>query len=263
MSSQLSKWYHSMTFTYADEWDDTNKKHGTVNTWDDWHLVPTSRPVFQQPLTKTNYIEIPGSDGSLDLTEALTGRPTYQNREGSFEFIVMNGYRSSWAGGHSRFANWLHGKKLRCVLDDDPGYYYEGRFTIDEWTSNNDGTWSNITIGYNVDPYKYAIRKSSEDWLWDPFNFETDIINKNTKDISINGSATVTIMNYRKPLVPTFIFTPTTSEGKFSIVTEWASVTEIPEGNFKDPHIELTEGENIINFFGNGSVTIDFRGGSL
>ena len=263
MSSNLAKWYHSMTFTYADEWDDTNKKHRTVNTWDDWHLVPTSRPVFQQPSTKTNYIEIPGSDGSLDLTEVLTGRPTYQNREGSIEFIVMNGYRSSWAGGHSRFANWLHGKKLRCVLDDDPGYYYEGRFAIDEWTSNNDGTWSNITIGYNVDPYKYTIRKSTEEWLWDPFNFETDVINRNTKDIVIDGYAEIVINNYRKPIVPTFVFKSSKSDSKFSIITEFATITEIPEGNFKDPHIELTEGENKLTFTGNGTVTIDFRGGSL
>ena len=262
MSSNLAKWYHSMTFTYANEWDDTNKKHGTVNTWDDWHLVPTSRPVFQQPSTKTNYIEIPGSDGSLDLTEVLTGRPTYQNREGSIEFIVMNGYRSSWAGGHSRFANWLHGKKLRCVLDDDPGYYYEGRFTIDEWTSNNDGTWSNITIGYNVDPYKYTIRKSTEDWLWDPFNFETDVI-QNLKDIVINGPTTVTIMNYRKPIVPTFIFKATRADEKFSIISGLSSITEIPDGNFKDPHIELAEGENVLTFVGSGTVTIDYRGGSL
>ena len=262
MSSNLAKWYHSMTFTYANEWDDTNKKHGTVNTWDDWHLVPTSRPVFQQPSTKTNYIEIPGSDGNLDLTEVLTGRPTYQNREGSFEFIVMNGYRSSWAGGHSRFANWLHGKKLRCVLDDDPGYYYEGRFTIDEWNSNNDGTWSNITIGYNVDPYKYRIYEDGSDWLWDPFNFETDII-RDLKDLDVHGTTVLNIINDRKPVVPSFTISPTTTGDKYTMTMNGITIFDIPAGQFKDPRFELLEGENKITVTGDGKISLKFRGGSL
>ena len=161
MSSNLAKWYHSMTFTYASEWDDDNKKHGTINTWDDWHLVPTSRPVFQQGEPKTTYIDIPGADGHIDLTEVLTGYPTYQNREGSVEFIVMNGYRQVWAAGFSNFANWLHGKKIRVVLDDDPDYFYEGRFKLTNWNSNNDGTWSNVTLDYNLKPYKYALLMST------------------------------------------------------------------------------------------------------
>ena len=57
--------YHSITI-------------GDKNTWDDWHLIPTTRPLFAPPGVKKNIVSIPGGDGSLDLTEALTGRPTYK-----------------------------------------------------------------------------------------------------------------------------------------------------------------------------------------
>lgn len=267
MSSDLAKWYHSMTFTYLKEWDDAVKKHGTVNTWDDWHLIPTSRPVFNPPAVKTVYIDIPGANGKIDLTEALAGYPLYDNREGSFEFIVANGYRASWIGGYQKFANWLHGKDLRCVLDDDPSYFYEGRFSIDNWTSNNDGTWSNVTFNYNVKPYKYSMRTSMEDWLWDPFNFETDIIQK-TSDIIIGDTTIVKVLNHSMPVVPTFYFTSDNATEKFTIKLGGTIISNIPVGSFKDPRLELLDGENDIMIQAtppthSSKVSIGFRGGNL
>lgn len=278
MSSKLAKWYHSMTFTYADEWDLSTKKHGTVNTWDDWHLVPTSRPVFQQGDVKTVYVDIPGADGHIDLTESLSGYPVYQNRQGSLEFIVMNGYRSSWAAGFSKFANWLHGKKLRVVLDDDPSYFYEGRFKLNEWKSNNDGTWSNVTIDYNLKPYKYSITKSSDRWLWDPFNFETDII-YNLTGINVEGTTHIKIMNNAMHVVPEFkiwqflsesmVAPSTTSAWKFILngneVTVSFSFKNNPEYIFKDPRLELQEGENDLVVIASEFAFLDitFRSGSL
>ena len=79
MSSAEAKSYHSVNF-------------GDKNTWDDWKLVPSNRPVIDPPTQKTNYIDIPGADGSLDISTALTGYPVYNDRVGSIEFIVMNDY---------------------------------------------------------------------------------------------------------------------------------------------------------------------------
>ena len=53
--------YHSITI-------------GTKNTWDDWHLIPKSRPLVNPPSVKTNVVDIPGGDGALDLSTALSGR---------------------------------------------------------------------------------------------------------------------------------------------------------------------------------------------
>lgn len=309
MSSNQAKWYHSMTFTYANEWDDTIRvvgryliidpdvysiengeivfssdrivvtnntisaaptKHGRINTWDDWHLIPTSRPVFQQGDVKTSYVDIPGADSQIDLTEALTGYPTYKNREGSLEFIVANGYRHSWAAGFSKFANWLHGKVLRVVLDDDPGYFYEGRFKLNEWKSNNDGTWSNVTLDYNLKPYKYSVLLSTDDWLWDDFHFETDVI-YNGYQIPINGTRTLTVNNNEMHVTPTFVIS-NTQDTKWTFELNGNSVdisfdTTSSGGkySFSDPLLELKSGANKLRITAetSGILDISFRGGSL
>lgn len=133
--------YHSITF-------------GTKNTWDDWHLIPSSRPVFNPSALKSIYINIPGGDGEIDLTELLAGHPTYSNRTGSFEFIVAPGY-SSWDVTYSTIMNFLHGQKMHAILEDDPGHFYDGRFSISSWKS--DKSYSLITIDYNVGPHKQNV----------------------------------------------------------------------------------------------------------
>ena len=116
----------------------SNVPHGITfgerHTWRDWRLVPTSRPVFLPPEVKTTEIDIPGSDGSLDLTESLTGDVKYKNRVGSIEFQVEN--RSNWADVYSEIMNYLHGKQMKAILDDVPNFYYLGRFSINNWKSD-------------------------------------------------------------------------------------------------------------------------------
>lgn len=136
--------YHSITF-------------GAKNTWDDWHIVPSSRPVFDPPKVKKKTMDIPGGNGLLDLSEALTGYPVFGNREGSFEFIVMNDF-NVWSELYSEISDYLHGRVLEAVLEDDPEYYYEGRFAVDKWKS--DKNYSTISIGYSVSPYKRKVTDS-------------------------------------------------------------------------------------------------------
>lgn len=194
--------YHSMTIIPDGISIYTNGKLNGINTWDDWHLMPSSRPLIEVPGIKTAYIDIPGSDGSFDLTEAFTERPLYSNRGGSFEFYVMNGY-GSWATRYSAIMNYLHGRRVKLILEDDPGYYYNGRMSVNKWQSVKD--WSRITLDYNFEPFKYKTKLTGESWLWDPFNFETDMttdgyISKITEpsrlvytDLPIEGSTNVTV----------------------------------------------------------------------
>lgn len=144
--------YHSITF-------------GSMNTWDDWHLVPSSRPVIAPPKPKTQYVDIPGADGSIDVTEALAGRPVFGDREGSIELIVLNqfnveahgidNYDYNWVDVFSGIMQYLHGRFMHMVLEDDPNYYYEGRFEVESWTTGQYN--SSITIGYHLAPYKYRL----------------------------------------------------------------------------------------------------------
>lgn len=263
MSSNLARQYHSMTFTYANEWDLDTKPNGQINTWDNWHLIPTSRPVFNPPTIKSIFIDIPGSDGILDLTESLNGFVTYNNREGQFEFIVANDYRRSWATGYSEFMNWLQGRRIRVVLDDDRSFFYEGRLWINEWRSNNDGTWSNVVINYNVGPYKSDIISSIDDWLWDPFNFETGIIWK-LKDLPIKGQVTVNIHNRSRRVIPTYHVKSSSGTKDWTFAMNGNNISQsVSTADIKDPLLQLEPGLNVLTVTGDGTLSIEFRGGSL
>jgi len=140
-------------------YDETHRvTFGEKDSWNDWHLIPTSRPFIAPPNVNTKYIDVPGRSGQLDFTEVLAGKPTYQDRIGSFEFIIAPGY-SSWEQLYSEIMAYLHGKRMRMVLSDDPEYYYEGRFSVNALKSSK--AYSTITIAYQVGPFKYSIADPS------------------------------------------------------------------------------------------------------
>lgn len=132
--------YHSINF-------------GDKNTYDDWKIVPETRPVVVPPEPKLIFDEIPGASGSLDLTTSLTGLVNYGDRTGSFDFIVLNDY-AHWHDRYSEIMSYLHGKRMTMTLEDDPNYYYIGRYSVSAWESGEN--WSRITIDYHVDPFKYS-----------------------------------------------------------------------------------------------------------
>ena len=157
---------HSITF--GDGTIENGKFIGT-NTWKDWFLIPDDRPDVANPSVKTNFIEIPGRDGTIDMSEYLTGKPSFGDRSGSWSFIVDNDH-IGWESLRSMITEFLHGKRMKCVLEDDPGWYFQGRFQVKPKSGQKN---SAIEIEYVLEPYKYHILPN-DDWLWDPFNFETD-----------------------------------------------------------------------------------------
>jgi len=245
--------YHSITI-------------GDKNTWDDWHLVPTSRPKFNMPPVKTQYIDIPGSDGVLDLTTALTGRPMYGNRQGSFEFLVMNDY-GNWYDRYSEIATYLHGRSFRAVLNDDPLYYYEGRFSVNEWKSERD--WSRLVIDYNVGPYKLSTLSPGERWLWDPFRFtgtatgRGDII-QSYKNIMVNGTTEIDYIGdvYESSFVINVL--PRTSGEEPSVTFTYDGKSYLlKKGTQTLTAVKMQEGNNHLVFTGRGILTIENTGGRL
>lgn len=233
--------YHSITI-------------GDKNTWDDWHLISTSRILFNPPNVKTSYIELPGSDGSLDLTEVLGGRPTYNNRTGSWTFYVLNGYQE-WYELYSDIMEYLQGKELDAVLEDEPAYFYHGRFKVDAWRS--DPTWSKIVISYNVSPFKRDVVGYGDNWLWDPFNFERDII-KSYKNLVVDDRLEITYINETLETVPTFITTASNMAVIFKDQTY-----QLALGYNKFDKLKFDAGENQLVFTGYGKVTIENIGGKL
>ena len=60
--------YHSLYFQRVGE------PTVRINTYNEWKIVPSSRPLLNSPAVKEEYVDIPGrQDGPLDLTGTLTG----------------------------------------------------------------------------------------------------------------------------------------------------------------------------------------------
>jgi hypothetical protein len=137
--------YHSVTF-------------GDKNTYDDWNLASTSMPIIQPPSVKSRSIGVPGKNGTLDVTEAITGYPLFENREGTLEFVMLD-TSEDWTQKCTDISNYLHGQTLKLSLEDDPNWYYEGYFYVDELKSEE--YFSTISIGYVLYPFKRLIEEFS------------------------------------------------------------------------------------------------------
>lgn len=161
----------------------------------DWFLVPKERPSIDKASVKEHYIDIPGMNGGLDLTESLTGFPLYDYIEGSFEFIILNDKKLpildlngnfegekeiSWEVLNRDMRGFLNGKKMYMMLEDDPSWYYYGRFTVEKYDSS-EASNSNITISYKVYPFKklstYTYLDENRNLFFDPLPLNDNDVN--------------------------------------------------------------------------------------
>ena len=246
--------YHSITF-------------GDKNTWEDWHLIPSSRPVFNPPTQKTTYVSIPGSDVVIDLSEIHTGYPAYEYRTGSFEFIVDNGHED-WSILYSEIMNYLHGKRMKAILEDDPGYYYEGRFSVKGWKSEHHN--SKITIDYYVAPYKYEVQSSTEDWEWDTLDFRSGIIREyGNIRVTVDEPVTLKIEPNSMRTIPTIIVSYDDKAINSGMSVTYNNKTvNLRHGNNVISDLVITEDLNTLVFTADsqrseGLISVDYRGGSL
>ena len=127
---------------------------GTSHTYWDWGLMLKKAPEVSPPEPKTHYVDIPGANGAMDLTEMLTGKVQYKNRTIRMEFVTTAG-REEWSVVYSDILNALHGQLLEITLDDDPMHCYTGRVIVGNPTRN--GNIVTITMTAEVEPYKKTI----------------------------------------------------------------------------------------------------------
>lgn len=221
------------------------------NTFTEWGMVPTSRPVVSPPEVKTTYVNLPASNGILDYSDLLMGSVPFGQREGSWEFALRPG--RTWASVYSSIMNYLHGRRHTVILEDDPAFQYSGRLSVNAWKS--DPKYSLITIDYNLDPFKQSIVSSEEnDWYWD------DLF-----DITIRyGRFIVEGTKYRN-----FIYeglgstTPTfTCSAPMSVLFNGQTYGLVAGENY-NANLALQPGDNIMCFSGNGSVVVSYREVSL
>nr|DAT32044.1 MAG TPA: distal tail protein [Caudoviricetes sp.] len=222
---------------------------GDKHSFDDFGIYLTSKTI-NPPEPQTNTISVPLRDGSIDLTESLTNDVKYNDRKIDMTFSVVHPMEQ-WSDKVSEIENYLHGKRMKVVFDDDANYYYIGRLKVNEWSSQK--SIGKLVIECVADPYKYDIQ---DDWLWDSFDFENGYI-RESENILVSGSTTVVIVGKHKKTYPTI-----TASSAMTVAYNGATYN-LTEGINKLYDMILDEGENTLTFSGSGSVLIEYTGGSL
>jgi predicted phage tail component-like protein len=228
-------------------------KHSYLN----WGLLLKTRPSISPPVAKTVYVDIPSSDGVLDLTESLTNDVKYNNRTIICEFVVNEG-RSKWASIYSDIQDYLQGQKMQIVFDDDPDFYYTGRLSVNDWQS--DKTTATIVIEGNVEPYKMEQFSSVDDWEWDSFDFESGVI-REYGQLVVEDTLTLNVVGRRKKVIP--VFNVVLTDGNTMNVSYKGTTYNLQNGSNRILNIVLSEGDNVLTFIGIGTVSVDYRGGRL
>lgn len=228
-----------------------------IHTYTKWGLR-LLQITIGPPEPKSMLVNIEGGDGVLDLSAALTGDIAYNTRNLELSFDAPNCDYYKWPGLVSEIMDELHGRRKKIVLDNDPGYYYDGLVTVDNKKTN--AVFAEITIIAQCQPYKMERFSSLEDWEWDSFNFETGII-REYKEIRVDGSLTFTIEGRRKTVVPAF--TVISDDGSGLQVRFNGTTYDLPDGTSRVLNIVIKNGTNNLYFTGNGTVSIDYRGGRL
>lgn len=228
-------------------------RFGDKHTYDDFGLIFNTKTI-SEPKPQVKLVKVPGRNGSVDLTEVLTGDVRYDDRTIKIEFTIMEG-AAAWERKRAELANYFHGEKFRIIFDDDVSYYWLGRVEVSDLKPTK--STASISLVCTVDPYKYNVTIDDSEWLWDPFDFENDIIN----NIGINVSGSFSfVFDYAGRIQNPII---TADNDSFTYRYDGGPVMALPVGTNVIYDIMLSEGNHTIDFYGNGEIKVDYVGGSL
>jgi hypothetical protein len=106
-------------------------------------------------------------------------------------------------------------------------------------------------IKCDVMPFKYH---TSDDWLWDPFDFENDYYNE-VLNKEVDGNLELLVIGGTRNTVSWISCSDNMD------LTYDGVLYNLQSGKNRIPEIKVKEGENYFVFNGNGTVSIEFKGG--
>lgn len=227
-----------------------------IHSWTDWGLRLKEMKIGL-PKIKTAYLEVPGMNGSLDLTEAQNGGVKYGNRELEFKFDARNCGYQKWLTLVSNITAEIHGQKKKIIIDTDPGFYYSGRCSVESKKDND--VLAEIIISCDCDPFKIDVAALNEPWVWDTFSFIDGVVRK-THEIMINS-----LDSWQEVRIDGWIHNEVLRviADKPMSVKFKDNIYELEAGENKLYEVEILEGKNYLYFKGEGKILILQIGGMI
>lgn len=121
-----------------------------INTLSYYGLCILDDLTIGEAKLKENYINIPGANGSLNLSYAPQGYATYEDREISFTlFKGVNDANLEII--RSDLANKFHGQEVELTLPNDNDHFWKGVIQFGGISGYNSGK---IPVTFRAQPYK-------------------------------------------------------------------------------------------------------------
>lgn len=212
---------------------------GSYDTWNDWGLLLTAKTDLEPPRVKTNYVDIEGMSGSVDLSEALSGEPTYEDRSFSASFCACDGSYEERHALLDAVISAIHGRKMKIIEPDDPSHYLYGRCSVKN--VSHAVSHSTFAVDMRCDPWRYNHEETVQIIpVGSDSPADVRICNGGRKtvcpDITVSGQVTFTCGG----------FTSSATTGKYKVTT-----------------FKLYQGENVVQVKGSGTLTLTYREANL
>lgn len=207
-----------------------------VHSYDDLSLVLSEKDI-PPAAPKTTYIDVPGADGSIDLTESH-GEVKFKDRDLKFTFTMLPSDRTDWEEKKTEISNLLNGKVCKITLDTDEDYYYQGRCTVDDYLQ--DINLKQFVIKAKVKPYKYKQ--------------DVTVVNVQLEQTE----KTIFLNNGRMSIAPLI-----ECSDDNTIITFKGTTYNLSKGTYKLLDIQLKQGSNALTVSGTGTVTFRYQEGDL
>lgn len=208
-----------------------NVKFGSHDMLRDYGVIMTSFDIGM-PSQKRSSIEVPGMDGVIDLTYALSEQKIYENRTVSMTFEILYRNGADLWNIHERIANDLHGNEMDIRLSFYPGWHLEGNVSVDGLSMNDGMASFKVTCDCNP----YFIRNSLTRATY-----------------AVTGTMDVYIRNATRWTIPS-----TEVTGTVSVKTDDAAVS-LSTGKARNAAIVLKSGLNRITLGGSGTITFEYQ----
>lgn len=209
-----------------------------VNTLAEYGLALGADLEVPAPQLRENRVTIPGRDGTLNLSYALTGYPIYEDRilAGSLakteDDISLEPLRTELLTAYQ-------GKTVEVILPTDLTHAYRGVFQFAGVSGYNRGV---LKWTLTAEPYRLKLE-------------DTEV-----EESLTTTEKTITLTNEGRPVIPEIVVTAQTA------VTFGSGTYTLAAGTHHVADICLREGDNTLTaktLSGTGTITFTYREGVL